>query len=487
MSGTLRVRELGAVAREVQSMLGVPPGFDTSLLLETFIDGDLLAAVDLNGTMDVVNIDAPHRRSAAAFTLRPDSESLLREKFELRPEGALVHVVKKDHDMTNRTYPECALYLGRLVCAHDEKTLVDSAPYLVTTLAAEPLDHAIRVSVPGTTIRDRDPDKAAPEEDRFATELVRGLKREIDRIDVDVDLGATFEATLTVRLLSREAPLTRALVPSGPIGPPPPAFDRLPSDALLAIWSNGASAEDLAPLKKAIIDDLQSTLESDGYAKEAAKASLDELASLFLTGGPFVLATGKTKTTWFVAAVDEPAQRWTNGFRALVKKSDEAERTRKKPANPSARRRPDGDDIAARVVAVPASAKLPPDSLHIELKLTPKKKGVGQIRIAHLWVVPQGDRTWIAYGDDDAAVRERVRAARDNSPSTSTRATTHALAGGHSTTNALVTLFAPEKSAPLATGGADRISISAVTDPKALVVKLHGSKQAAIDLAKTFF
>jgi hypothetical protein len=170
-----------------------------------------------------------------------------------------------------------------------------------------------------------------------------------------------------------------------------------------------------------------------------------------------------------------------------MKKSDEAERTRKKPAN-SGPRRPDGDDIAARVVAVPASAKLPADSLHLELKFTPKKKGAGQARVAHLWVVPQGDRTWIGYRDDDAALRERLRAARDKTAaplvSASGADTTKALAGGHSTTSGLITLFTPDKTV---IAGNDRISMSAVTDPKTLTVQLRGSKQSAIELAKAFF
>ena len=141
--------------------------------------------------------------------------------------------------------------------------------------------------------------------------------------------------------------------------------------------------------------------------------------------------------------------------------------------------------MTARIATVPASAKVPPDSLHIELKFTPKKKGAGSARIAHLWVVPQGDRTWLGYGDDDAAVRERLRAARDASVTTTKADGTKALAGGHSTTNALVTMLAPDKSI-IAGGGEDRISIAVVTEPKALVVKLRGSRQAAIDLGKTF-
>jgi hypothetical protein len=481
----LRIRDFTAVGREIVAMMGAPPSWDATVLLHSFVDPDVLAAVDLAAPMEGMNIDNPNRAAAGAFTLRADGESILRERFELRSDGTLSHLVKRHRDQTGRGMPSCALYAGRLVCALEEETLAAAAPYLVTTLSAEPLDHAIRITVPGTTIRNRAHGKTAPPEDRLANDLVLGLEREIDRLDFDLDLGTTVDATVTLHLLSREAPLTKALVPSGRVAAPPADFARLPGDALLASWSNGIAAEDLAPLKKVIADDLQATLESDGYAPEAAKASIDELAALFLTGGPFVLAAGKTKSTWLVAGVAEPAQRWTNGLRALVKKSDEAERTRKKPAS-STPRHPDSDDVAARIVPIPASAKVPPDSLHIELKFTPKKKGAGPVRITHLWVVPQGDRTWIGYGDDDATVRDRLRAATDATAAGPIADRTKALVGGHSTTNGLVTLFASDKSV-LAGAGNDRISVSAVTDAKSLVVRLQASRQATSDFVKTFF
>lgn len=482
-TAVLRIRDFTGVASEIYALMGAPPSFDATVLLHSLVDPDVLTAVDVSAPMDGLNIENPHRTGAAAFTLRTDGESILRERFDLRGEGALVHLVKKEGDRTKRGMSACALHEHRLVCAYDAEALSESAPYLVTTLGAEPLDHAIRLIVPGATVRQRAHTKSGPIEDRLATDLVLGFEREIDRIDVDWDLGATVEATLTLHLLSREAALTRALVPIGRIGPSPPTFDRLPSGALLAIWSNGVAADDLAPLKNAIADDLQTTLEADGYPPEAAKASIDELRALFLTGGPFVLAAGKTKSTWLVAGVEEPSTRWTNGLRALVKKSDEAERTRKKPANPVTRRRPDGDDVAARVVPVPASAKLSPDSLHIELKFTPRK-GTGQVRIAHLWVVPQGDRTWIGYGDDDPAVRERLRGARE--PNSAASEATPALVSGQATMNGLAMLLAPDKSV-IAGGGEDRISMSVVTDPKTLVVRMRGPRQAALDFAKTFF
>lgn len=484
-TGIFRIRDFAAVAHEVGALMGLPPSFDVTVLLHSFVDPDVLAAVDMTAPMDGLNTDAPHRAAAAAFSMKADGENALRERFDLRPDGGLAYLVKKEPDRTGRGMRSCALHGGRIVCALDEETLAKCAPYLVTTLPAEPLDHAIRVIVPGTAVRDRKRDPQRAPEDRLATELVAGLERELDRVEVDLDLGATVEATLTLRLLSREAPLTRALAASGRVGPPPPALAQLPNDALLSLWSNGAAAEDLEPLKKAIASELQTTLETDGYVPAAAKASIDELAKLFLTGGPFVLAAGTTKSKWVVAAVDEPASRWTTGLRALVKKSDEAERTRNKVQS-LARTRPDGDDIAARIAAVPASAKLPPDTLHVEIKLTPKKRGSGPVRIAHLWVVPQGDRTWIGYGEDDAAVRDRLRAAREGRVTTTSADDPEALAGARATTLGLVTLFAPEKLVP-ASGGNDPLTMSVVTDPKSLAVRMRGSRQAAIDLAKSFF
>lgn len=503
-------------------MLG-SPSVSARYLLDVLVDEPIIEAIDSAAPMDGVSIDHAHRALAAAFTLRADGEAALREHYELKPEGALTKLVAKDRERAadGVRLPRCALSAARLVCAHDEDTLQATAPYLVTTLGAEPLEHDARVTLPGATIRNRVHEQAHPAEDRLVIDLVAGLEREIDRIDLDFDLGANVESIMTMRLLSRDAPLTRALVPAGRTGPPPADFSRLPSDATLTLFSNGAAAEDLAPLKKTIIDDLQASLESDGYAPAAARASLDELAALFLTGGPFVLAAGvnggdaaaigalplakmrAALAPWIVAGVPEPAKRWIDGLRALVKKNEEAERSRKKPASPLATRRPDSDDLAVRIVPVTAATKLPLDSLHVELRFTPKQKNAGGARVAHLWVVPHAEHTWLGYGEDEAGVRERLRAATDDAhPSKAApKNMTPGLIGGSATTSALALLFArrhdddqveaaharARKIATLPGRGDTPFIASMTTNDRRLVVRLRGSKDAAVEIASTFF
>jgi hypothetical protein len=77
-----------------------------------------------------------------------------------------------------------------------------------------------------------------------------------------------------------------------------------------------------------------------------------------------------------------------------------------------------------------------------------------------------------------------LRAARDPKAQVAQIDDPKALAGGQTTTNGLVTLFAPEKAGA---AGEDRISIALTTDPSTLVVRLRGSRQAAIDAVLTFF
>ncbi|WP_437617623.1 hypothetical protein [Sorangium sp. So ce1151] len=64
-------------------------------------------------------------------------------------------------------------------------------------------------------------------------------------------------------------------------------------------------------------------------------------------------------------------------------------------------------------VIVRAPAALPARTLHVELRPRPLTKDAPPAHTSHLYVVPAGQRTWIGFGEDDAAVVERLRVAAD--------------------------------------------------------------------------
>ena len=112
--------------------------------------------------------------------------------------------------------------------------------------------------------------------------------------------------------------------------------------------------------------------------------------------------------------VEEPAEKWTTGLREIVRRGQEADKTRRPGSKSSSPRDPDGDHVDMRVGTLDPSLKLPKDALHVEVLIAPRTKGQRPTRTAHLFVVPKGSGTWLGYSEDVGAIAARLRLAIDD-------------------------------------------------------------------------
>jgi hypothetical protein len=299
---------------------------------------------------------------------------------------------------------------------------------------------------------------------RLGAELVERFLGEIQRIDADVRfVGPGVEVGLDLRLSGRESLFARVIVPRSAPVPPPPAFYRLPADAIVAAHTTGALPEDIAPLRKAIAENVEATLVQDGYQADKTRVVRERLETLLFTGGPMVIATGisggrdgaeaalaavdaarqgadalrvsgrkspeedraeaqaqSAFRTWVMIEVDEPAARWTQGLRDVVRFVEDADKTRKPGSKASSPRDPDGDHVDVRIAKLDPALKLPNDGLHLEILIAPRKKGARPTRKGHLFVVPKGASTWLGYSEDVAGISARLRLALDDATETGT-------------------------------------------------------------------
>jgi hypothetical protein len=439
---------------------------DPAQLASLLLGRRLGSVIDLGQPIDVVSIGTKSEPTfVVSMAVKQDAESKLGEGLVLRDEGGLTHIARPDDAQGDSgKMSACAFTAAagrattRLVCASDEASLAASAAYLARNVAAEPLDVDARLSLPGKVLREKRDGTTKAIGDaasaKLGAELVERFIDEIDRVDADVRfLGTGLDVGLDLRLSGRESMLGRAIVPRTKPAPPPAAFYRLPADAIVSLYTTGALAEDLAPLRKVLADDLERTLVQDGHLADKTRALRERIESLVLTGGPFVFATGiaggrdgaekalaaidgarpadearvlgqarSALLPWMMFEVDEPGAKWTQGLRDIVKRGEEVDKTRKPGGKSSTPVDPDGDHVDVKIGALDPALKLPKDTLHLEVLLTPRTKGKRPARKGHFFVVPRGAATWMAYSEDASAVASRLRLAIDDTSETGTLA-----------------------------------------------------------------
>lgn len=460
----VRVNDPEQLLREVVTFMSpgtaqAASGFDVTQIASLLMGAKLAAVADLTMPVDLASVGLRDPSFVVSVAVKQEWESKLAEAFTLRDEGGLLHV-GRPHEPRSATerLQSCAFTTAagraptRMVCASDEPALTATAAYLARNVAAEPFDADVRVTLPGKVLRDRrdSPAKAigAAASARLGSALVEGFLEEIDRIDGDLRFaGANVEFKLALHLSARAAMLSQVLVPRSPPGPPPRAFYRLPADSLVALHTTGALAEDIAPLRKTLAENLEATMIQDGYQSAKTQALRERIEGLLLTGGPLIAGMGvvggregadkalaaleaarakpadearaeararSALALWLMVQVDEPAERWTQGLRDVIRRAEDADKTRAPGSRSSAPRDPDGDHVDMRVAPIDPAAKLPKDSLHVEVLIAPRTKGKRPTRKGHLFVVPKGASTWLGYSEDTGAIASRLRLALDD-------------------------------------------------------------------------
>ena len=451
------------VAQNLAALIpsGAAALLDPAQLASTLLGPRLGSLVDLSQPIHVTS----HTGSAfvVSMAVKRDAEAKLGRGLVLREEGALVRVTPHPDDApAGAERFACAFSSAagpattRLLCATDEAALERSAAYLAHNVAGEPTEADVRLTLPGRVLREKRGGAAKAIGDAASARLGEGLVEkflaEIEQVDVSVRFGnPTLELGLDLRLSGRQSMVAQALVSRTTAAGPPRAFYRLPADALLALHTRGALAEDIAPLRKALAESLEETLVADGYRKDLTHDLREKLESLLLTGGPLALGVGvaggregaekalaafawgatadqartevKARAAlvpWVMIAVEEPAEKWATGVREIVRRGREVDKNRRPGSTASSTRDPAGDHVDLRVGTLEPGLKLPKDSLHVEVLIAPRAKGTRPARTGHVFIVPKGSGTWIGYSEDVTAIAARLRLAIDDATESGT-------------------------------------------------------------------
>lgn len=281
------------------------------------------------------------------------------------------------------------------------------------------------------------------------------LASDMDGTTVDFtlsDSGATETATAQ---LSGTTSLIGRIAVAHPErnGPPPPAFWQMPADSDAAFFTRGLDDSLTAHARQLLTDTLGGALVQDGASDTDAKAVATAFGKL-LTGAPVVDASGmdhaalrkaldaersvgggdaaarleaKHNTSeellgWNVLEVEQP----TAPLSAAVK---ELAASMNKPSLLAARRKQDKEAgvVALRSAPVGKTAGLPAGTTQWILELPPpvhhtradregkkdaKKKPTPAAKpvLVHIFMAPDGARTWVGFGGDEAVVAAKLAA-----------------------------------------------------------------------------
>jgi hypothetical protein len=349
---------------------------------------------------------------------------------------------------------------ARIVCGATEAAVRHLGPYLARTMPRVTSDADFRLEVffrelqapkkesreLGRAVAGSTPDAGRDPAEEVVDELADKLTDDVGTVVLEASSdGKMLDLTLTTGFTSATSAITRAmLAQAAPAAAPPPAFERLPREASFAWYGRGAPAADLAPLRGTVFEGLRRWLVDEGFSASAIDAEMAPLQKLMLTGGPWVIAAGhkvdaaraavdaaidhktpaaraKARTAlqgWVVAGVEEPPQAWMDGVRDLVK-NDGVKPTGK----PQRKHEPQKESWKFSVAPLPPALGLPAGTLHVEDHVTQNPEWVAAQRkaklplgdavvhhVAHLFVVPDGTRTWFAAAEDPALAAAEVRA-----------------------------------------------------------------------------
>ena len=418
------LQQLTSLLTSVSSLF---PGFkaDADNLVALAVGAPIGAIVDLDQPIDlaVSDVDSPEATMKVAGAVALIDPAVARETlekyFKWTPTGAGVVRLQPREDAPDGATPHpCMLSPAfgpapngvRLVCGDGEESVRHLGPYLARTMTRLTSGDESRLEVfvrelrhvkKGGSSQDASGSSTADAgtgdpTDKLFDDLTAKLTDDVGSVIFEASSDAAIvDLRMTTRFVDAASPLTRALVGAGvPSAPPPEAFERLPRSSSFAWFGRGTTPQDVAPLRKLLVESLHATLEDEGYTPAVTDTLMQPLQSLALTGGPWVVASGLDldaarsaldayasggKSTdaarakaraamqgWMLGAVEEPAQAWLDGVRAVVK--DDAlkptgkprrkrEPRRRAPGSPSPPSRRRSSSPRARYTWRPASRR----------------------------------------------------------------------------------------------------------------------------------
>lgn len=442
LSAVVSVKDARALQRAARDLLGgaapILSRFTVDSAAEALLGTALADVVDLGKPIDLGFLEASDLY-AASFALASidDAKRNLAEDFDLAPrEGGGVALTPHQNGDTTKLRCEIRPAPGdspyRLVCASRASALRAVAPYLVQTVAREavPDDARLRLFHPSFSVwQGTSPAPETPEQAPLFQAVREGFH----------DLSAlTFAATLAPDGVHAEmkevfqgtqSPFTRiALAHARDAGPLPDLFWRLPADALVAGYARGADAADLEPLRKSLLRATETSIREQTTSEEMVERARKVIASTLLTGGPIAAAYGfdvpgavsaiasatvkrplerSALHGWFLVGLEEPSSRWADAFHEAIA----LQTLPVKAPQGMLHRRAEATLTRCEELAL-TDATLPPHTAHFALReyTTAKGKARGAAKWTfHVYVVPDGPRTWLAMGENDTVVVAKAR------------------------------------------------------------------------------
>jgi hypothetical protein len=406
------------------------------------------------------------------FTLVPGDDGALRiQGLRGSDHHAESRADRDDEDSGGRRTCELAPAYGasatRLVCAFgDERALAQLGPWLTRGATRVGSTSDLRIDVRVSAIHSIVAEKWRAISALFGAlagsalgaqrlgDLALGAAQDVvsfvldlDTLSVDVALSDSAARVEFTRNLSATTSVLARLATTNAdrAGPPPAAFWQMPSDADLVVFGRGVDPALVGPGRDQVIHVVSDALAGDGVAPADGKAILDALrqfpvgaAAVYAAGidadavsKALALAASSPRTDeseriglwasandllgWHVAEIDAPAVEISSAIKALMAAEG-------RPGVVAAYHAGSGGLAALHVrgAPVPKGHAWPDGSEHdvLELQSPPLRPGVrgkapggvGPMAF-HVLVVPDGPRTWVGVGGDEALTAAKVAAA----------------------------------------------------------------------------
>src|SRR5204862_2187699 len=123
----------------------------------------------------------------------------------------------------------------------------------------------------------------------------KGFVEDLRAIDLAGSLSDdAVTAAVTMRLQEGRSLFAHVLGASDAAAPAPARFFRLPVDSDAAFFSRGVEARAWEPIKKVFVDSIVAEVACDTEYPDAILVEMRQwMNNLFLTGGPWMVATGR--------------------------------------------------------------------------------------------------------------------------------------------------------------------------------------------------
>lgn len=439
-------------AERLLRVIGVgSPGLSPDILAMGMLGPSVGSVVDRTGQVDLAFFGTDFERLAVSIPVAVEMVPRLGQMFTLHPQRGLLRITGTpgDEDSDSSSLGACA-FVGiedearaRVVCASDDELLEAAGLYLGRTVTREAPDGDVRLELQSGQLFAQIADEASDGNTNDWAEAAGeqwaiSFFRDIERLSLVGSWGKTdIEAEAVLGFRQNPSVLSRAISARVPLQSESAAsFARLPKDSAVAMHGHAANAQALAPLRDEFLKTFRGEMVEDGYDSALLDTFNANVSSLFFTGGSYAFAYGIDRAAaekavaaykkdskkpanraaayrslrgWAMFAVDEPTERWTRGIEEIVRVGNELDR--KRLGGAASVTTADRMSTTMNVAALPAA--LPKGSLHIEIKSRPITKDAAPAYTTHLYVVPDGGRTWIGLGEDEAPMLVRLRAARE--------------------------------------------------------------------------